>query len=176
LNADRPEVHLGLALLFAKQRKFAAAAAELKTALELDPTFVPAAVNLADLDRELGRDAEAETVLRQGLQRSPNDASLLHALGLAMVREKRKAQALDLLAKAARLDPGSARYAYVYAIALNDSGQTKAAIETLERSIKLHPYDRDSLAALAAFMEQVGDSIGAQTYRQRLDQLTAPNQ
>ena len=40
-----------------------------------------------------------------------------------MVRQKRNAQALDLLAAAARNEPGNARYAYVYAVALNDAGK-----------------------------------------------------
>src|SRR5208282_3709515 len=116
-----------------------------------------------------------EAVLRKGLQRSPNDASLLHAFGLLMVRQKHRAQALDLLAAAARIDPGNARYAYVYAVALNDDGQRNAAIETLERSVKVHPYDRDSLAALASLFEQGGDPANARIYVQRLDALEPAN-
>jgi tetratricopeptide (TPR) repeat protein len=87
------------------------------------------------------------------------------------VREKRNAQALDLLGAAARGDPDNARYAYVYAIALNDAGKTTAAIETLESSIKAHPYDRDSLAALVNFLEQSGDPAKALTYATRLEEL-----
>jgi predicted Zn-dependent protease len=92
-----------------------------------------------------------------------------------MVRQKRSVQALDLLGAAARGDPGNARYAYVYAIALNDAGKTSAAIETLESSIKAHPYDRDSLAAVANFLEQSGDPAKALTYANRLDGLEPGN-
>jgi tetratricopeptide (TPR) repeat protein/ssDNA-binding Zn-finger/Zn-ribbon topoisomerase 1 len=175
LNADRPEAHLNLGLLYARENHFDQAEAELKTALSLDPSFTPAAVNLADLYREQSRDKEGERILKDAISRSPNDASLEHALGLLMVRQKRSAEGLGFLAAAARIDPGNARYVYVYAVALNDAGQTRAAIETLERSIKAHPYDRDSLAALVNFLEQSGEPAKALSYAQRLDELEPGN-
>jgi tetratricopeptide (TPR) repeat protein len=54
LNADRPEAHLSLGALFARQGKLDRAEAELKSALALDSSFSPAAVNLADLYGALG--------------------------------------------------------------------------------------------------------------------------
>ena len=92
-----------------------------------------------------------------------------------MVRQKRNAQALDLLGAAARGDPGNARYAYVYAVALNDAGKTNAAIETLDISLKAHPYDADSIAAMVNFLEQSGDPAKALTYANRLDDLEPGN-
>ncbi len=175
LNADRPEAHLNLGLLFLRERKIDRAEAELKTALSLDPSFGPAAVNLADLYREVGRDGEGEVVLRSVLERSPNDASVLHALGLLMVRLKQGEKALPLFAAAARIDPANARYAYVYAVALDDTGQAGTAIETLERSVKLHPYDRDSLAALVGLYDKAGKYAEAHNYAERLNELEPGN-
>jgi predicted CXXCH cytochrome family protein len=171
LNSDRPEAHLNLGLLYARQNHFDKAEQELKTALSLDPSFAPGAVNLADLYRAQNRDDEGERVLKDAISRSPDDASLEHALGLLMVRQKRSAQALDLLGAAVRGAPDNVRYAYVYAVALNDAGKTPAAIEMLESSIKAHPYDRDSLAALVNFLEESGDPVKALTYAQRLGEL-----
>ena len=175
LNADRPEAHMNLGLLYARQGHFDKAEAELKTALSLDPSFAPASVNLADLYRGQNRDEEGERVLTDAINRSPNNASLEHALGLLMVRQKRNTPALDMLAAAARNEPSSARYSYVYAVALNDAGQTKAAIETLEASLKTHSYDRDSLAALVNFLEQSGDRPKALIYARRLEALEPEN-
>jgi tetratricopeptide (TPR) repeat protein/ssDNA-binding Zn-finger/Zn-ribbon topoisomerase 1 len=175
LNADRPEAHLNLGLMYARQNYFDKAEKELKTALSLDPSFAPAAVNLADVYRAQNRDEEGKSVLKDALGRSPDDASLEHALGLLMVRQKRSAQALDLLAAAARNDPGNARYVYVYAVALNRAGKNSTAIETLESSIKAHPYDRDSLAALVSFLQQAGDNDKALTYAERLEELEPDN-
>ena len=88
-----------------------------------------------------------------------------------MVRQKRTTQAVNLLAAASRIDPGNARYAYVYAIALNDPGQASAAIATLERSLDVNPYDRDSLAALVTLLEQHGETAKALSYAQRLSEI-----
>ena len=83
LNADRPEAHLDLALLFARTNRPAKAEAELKLALSLDPSFVPAAVNLADLYRQLGRDADGERVLRQAIARRARRRIAAACLGTA---------------------------------------------------------------------------------------------
>lgn len=173
LNADRPEAHLNLGSLYAKQKRSDLAENELKTALSLDRSFVPAAVNLADLYRAQNRDDEGERVLTQALKLSPDDASLDHVLGLLMVRQKHTAQALELLGAAARNAPGNARYAYVYAIALNESGKTANAIKVLKGSLKEHPYHRDSLEAIAAFLKQSGERNEALPYIQRLRELGA---
>ena len=175
LNADRPEAHLNLGLLRAKQNQFDLAEAEFKLALSLDPAFVPATVDLADLYRSLNRDQAGGRVLDDAIVQAPNDASQRYALGLLLVREKHNDKALDSLATAAHLDPGNARYAYVYAIALHDGGQANPAITTLEASIKSHSYDRDSLTALVSFLKESGDSARELTYAKRLLELEPDN-
>ena len=45
----------------------AKADSEYRTALRLDPSFVPAMVNLADLDRARGMDAQGAELLRKAL-------------------------------------------------------------------------------------------------------------
>lgn len=171
LNGDRPEAHSNLALLFAKEKRFSEARTELNSALSLDPSFTPAVVDLADLDQTLGREVEGERILRAAIARSPNDASLQHALGLSLVRQGRRQEALNYLAAAARLDPSDARFVYVYAVALNDAGQTGQALATLEADLKEHPYDRDVLAALTDFYRTAGDLRKATIYAKRLAAL-----
>src|SRR5208282_2203730 len=56
--AERPESHVNLALLYAQTGRPADAESELQTALRLDPKYVPALVNLADLYRTQNRDRE----------------------------------------------------------------------------------------------------------------------
>ncbi|HKB16781.1 MAG TPA: multiheme c-type cytochrome, partial [Planctomycetota bacterium] len=79
-NADRPESHGNLGLLHASRGRFEDAAAENRNALSIDPTYFPAAVNLADLRRLGGDDAGAERTLRDALVRSPEAAALHHSL------------------------------------------------------------------------------------------------
>jgi len=161
LNGDRPEAHLSLAALDAKQGVADRAEVELKRALSIDPAFAPAAVNLADLYRPQGRDAAAESILRAALARSSQAPSLWHALGLVLVREHRLPEAIAALGAAARLGPDDPRYGYVYAVALHDAGRPRDALRELSRVLGRHPYDRDSLAAGVAFHRAAGDRRSA---------------
>jgi Flp pilus assembly protein TadD len=117
-NADRPEHRTNLGGFLADRREMVAAEHEYRAALQLDTRFVPAWANLADLMRLQGREAEAETILRQGLELSPQDATLHHALGLSLVRQQRGPEALRELRRATDLDPRNERFAYVYEVAL----------------------------------------------------------
>lgn len=168
-NADRPEGRSSLAALSAARGDAERAIAEYRNAIALDPAYVQAYANLADLYRARGVDSEAETVLRAGIVKVPDAAALHHALGLVFVRQKRSGEALGELAAAARLEPASARYAYVYAVALNDAGQPKQALQVLDAALARHPYDREVLAALAHF--RAGDREAARNYVRQLREL-----
>jgi Flp pilus assembly protein TadD len=170
-NADRPEAHLNLGLFFTERRDPAPSEAEYRAALALQPDFIPAMVNLADLYRTYGREADAELVLTSGLQSAPGNADLLHALGLLRIRQKRVADALPLLKQAARADPNNPRYAYVYGIALHDSGAAKQGIAVLEQALTRFPNDPDLLSALAAYARDAGDSQRAEHYSKRLSDV-----
>lgn len=123
LNADRPDARTALGNFLARQGEAAAAEAEYRAAIRLDPSFSAAPVNLSDLYRQLGRDEDGERVLRDALSVSGQDASLHYALGLTLVREKRLDSALEELRRAATLDPGQSRYAYVYSVGLHSAGR-----------------------------------------------------
>ena len=131
--AERPEAHLNLGLLDVRRQQPDAAEAEYRTALRLDPRFVPAMVNLADLDRARGQDSGAD-LLRQAMAIEPDNADIRQALGLLLVRRHDYADALPLLRQASELAPDNARYAYVYAIALNSAGQSQQAIALLKKA------------------------------------------
>ena len=120
----------------ARRRK---AEEEIKAAIALDPRFVPAYVNLADLYRAQGRDAEGERILRDGLKSAPNSAMLHHALGLALVRMKRTDDALGELERATMLEPANARFAYVYAVALHSWARSKRRSRGLRKRISRIP-------------------------------------
>jgi tetratricopeptide (TPR) repeat protein len=175
LNADRPEARATLGGFYARQGQASEAEAEYKAALRLSPAFGPAAANLADLYRQLGRDADAESVLRQAIQTSPKDAGLHHALGLTLVRLKRQDEALAELARAAELEPDRARYAYVYAVALDASGRRGDAIQALKDNLARHPGDRDTLSALVSFNRDAGDVTAALTYAEQLAKIEPNN-
>ncbi|MDQ5908470.1 MAG: hypothetical protein QG599_561, partial [Pseudomonadota bacterium] len=172
-NADRPEAHLNIGLLYVDLGRFEQAEAAYRTALTLQPGFTQAVVNLADLYRVQGRDAEGEKILRQALDSDPHHAPAQHALGLLLIRQKRLPEAMAALAEAYRLGSDNPRYGYVYAATLNSVGQTVQAIQTLEKVLAKHPQDRDTLMALAGFQRAVGNLDAALDYARRLAALDA---
>jgi predicted CXXCH cytochrome family protein len=175
LNADRPEGRAMLATFDAKRGLLADAEAEYKAALALNPQYTPAATNLADLYRRLNRDHDSEQVLRAAIATSAQDASLHHALGLALVRQKRYDEALGELRKAVEGDPGQPRFAFVYAVALHSVGRAGEALTVLKDGLVHHPDDQDMLMATVRFSRDAGDFATALEYAEHLARITAPD-
>jgi predicted CXXCH cytochrome family protein len=171
-NADRVESRVNLGSFYANRGDAVRAEDEFRAAIELDPQYVPAYVNLADLYRARGRDADGERSLRSGLDKAPGNASLHHALGLALVRLQHLNEALDELRRAVELEPDDARFAYVYGVALHSTGDVNASIDCLTTALAAHPDDRDILQALVSFHAERGDAEEAREYRKRLQGLS----
>ena len=160
-NADRPEARAALGNFYARLGRPNEAEAQLRSALALDPDFVPAYVNLADLIRMLGRETDAERTLRDGLLVAPESAALHHALGLSLIRQGDSNAALIELQRATSIDPSDPRYAYVYGVGLNSSGDPEGAIQVSEQALAQHPNDRDLLSALVFFQRDAGNLSAA---------------
>jgi Flp pilus assembly protein TadD len=168
IDTDRPEAHLNLGLLETRLRHPSEAEKQYRTALRLDQNFTPALVNLADLDRMRGLDQEGVELLRKAMAIDPDNADIRHSLGLALVRQHNYADAISELRHASELAPDNARYAYVYAVALNSIGATASAMELLENTHKRHPTDRDTLLALVSISRDTGDFATALSHGREL--------
>jgi Flp pilus assembly protein TadD len=166
-NADRPEARSTLGGFYARRGRNSEAEAEYKAALKLSPQFTGAAVNLADLYRQTGRENEGETVLRSAINIVPGDGGLHHALGLSLVRLKRLDEALVELRRAADLDRNSARYAYIYGVALHSAGHQHEAIAYLKDSLPAHRENRDIVMAIISFSREAGDAATALRYAEQ---------
>ncbi len=173
LNADRPEARATLGNFYLRRGQLADAEIEYQAGLKLSPRYAPAAINLADLYRQSGRDGDAERVLRTAIA-ATQDAGLHHTLGLTLTRQKRPNDALSEFLIATELEPDRPRYAYVYAVALHTSGRVDEAIGILKENLARHPDDRDTLLALATFNRDSGDFVSALQYAEQLARA-APN-
>ncbi|MEY2918930.1 MAG: hypothetical protein RL261_235 [Pseudomonadota bacterium] len=167
-NADRPESRVALGGFDAALGQTDAAQAQFAAAIRLDPEFIPAYVNAADVLRAQGRDQEAADMLLQGLQHAPMSATLHHALGLALVRLRQPEQALASLRRAVELDPDTARYTYVFAVALHSTGQADESVRQLQAAIRRWPYDREMLMALTSFQLESGKRQDARVTARKL--------
>jgi tetratricopeptide (TPR) repeat protein len=171
LNADRPESGFNLGNLSLEGGNPSQAERYYRLSLKRDDTFTPTYLNLSELYRNEGMTGEARALLQQGLERNPDDASLHHAMGLALVREGRSTEAVAELKTAAELAPEAVRYAYVYGIALNSTGQTAAAVAALETAAARHPNDRSLLFALATIERDRGEREAAIRWARELLRL-----
>jgi tetratricopeptide (TPR) repeat protein len=167
-NDDRPESRTNLGTYFAARGRVAAAETEMRAALALDPTFVPAYVNLADIYRAEQREPDVRRVLAEGLTAVPDDASLHYALGLALVRAQRTAEGVMHIERAAVRAPDNARFVYTYAVSLYSTGKAREAIAVLEKALQRRPNDRDVLVALVTFNRDQGASEQALRYAERM--------
>ena len=170
--AERPEAQLNLGNLYAARGKLSSAVASYRAATELNPAFTPAYVNHADLLRSMGEEAKVEALLRLALEKVPNSSDIYHALGLSLVRQNRNTEALEALEHAARLSLDNARYIYVYAVALNSSGDNDKAILVLQGAHHRFPANTNILSALVAFHRDAGNYEAAGIYTKKLQGLS----
>lgn len=121
INADHPSARINLGYFYFTMRNFNEAEQQYNKAIELEPLFSPAYINLADLYRETKRDSLGKEILLKGLKLMPIDASLNFSLALLEIRNGNKTEGIKLLRKAVANDPGNSYYRYVYGIALKDN-------------------------------------------------------
>ena len=157
LTASQADSLLSLAAFEARTGNRDAARPAFERALFVEPGWSVARTNFADFLREEGDDEGGEKILREGLERAPDDATLHHALGLLLVRTGREVEALESLRLAAELDAGNPRFSYVLGVALNSMGRPDDAATTLARAFEQHPGSFDVAWALATISRDRGD-------------------
>ena len=167
-HLDMPSVQLQLANFWLDRGNTKNAENALREALVLNDQLEPAIVNLVDLLRRDGRDEEASLLLDESLRRIPESGSLWFSQGLHFIRLGETAQGLASLKEAASLEGEGSRHRYVYAIALNDTGDKAAAMKTLESVNASHPGQPDILNGLLAFSRDAGDRTRYERYRAQL--------
>jgi predicted CXXCH cytochrome family protein len=166
--ADTAAAHFNLAVLRADLGDLERAEESYRTAIEMDPEFLPARFNLATFYNGIRRNAEAEQVLRDALARFPDEGELHYSLGLLLSEEQRLPEAADELARAADLLPGRARVRYNFALALQ---HLERRVEAEAALLAAHEIDRGDPAivhAVAIFYVQQGAWARARPYAEKL--------
>jgi tetratricopeptide (TPR) repeat protein len=172
VNAERPEAHANLGVLHTRMQKIDLAQREFEQAIAIDPSFIPAYINLADLYRTRGLDGQGKHYLETAIEKRPDAGSAHHALGLLYVRQNKLPEALSSLKMAMELEPQNTRYKYVYAVALDSTGQSEQSLEVLKHAHEQRPADRDVLYALISFHQKAGDLANAKHYANILIQVS----
>lgn len=170
--AERPEAQANLGSLYGAQGEMEKAVSAFNTAIELNPVYVPAYINLADLYRSRGDEAKTDSVLRKALKTISKSSAVYHALGLSLVRQMRLDEALEALHQAAVLAPENSRYVYIYAVALNSTGDQVQAIAALQEAHLTHPNNVDILSALVTFNRDLDHQDAARHYAEKLRSIS----
>lgn len=151
-NLDFPETLTNRAVAQFTMGEFTAAEASLERALEIQPTWVPALLNLADLYRATQRDEQAGALLEQAQEIVPAAADPIYSYALWLTRSQRSSEALAYFEQAVALEPSNIRNTYAYAIALNDQKQATRAIDLLIVLTARFPDDQAVLTALVTML------------------------
>ena len=139
-------------------------------ALFIEPYYIPALINLADLYRSSGHEAKTQPLLEKALSFAPDSGAVQHSYGLYLIRTKDYKSALRHLKLASEQADAQPRYVYVYAVALESQGQIQEAIKTLRAANTLWPNQYELLMTLVIYLEKTGDITALYPY---LSALTA---
>lgn len=153
ISADMPGVQINLGIFYMARGNEEKSEQAYLHALKIAPRYVPTFINLADLYRAQQREEESQQLLRRAIEIEPEMAPAHHALGLLYVRSGDMAGAMTHLEKAAALDVLSPRYAYVYSVALQNTGNLDEAVAVLQQALELHPGNRQLQETLNYFLK-----------------------
>jgi tetratricopeptide (TPR) repeat protein len=148
------------------------AAQQCRRALEIDPTFAGAHLELARvLVAQHSPDAGPE--LTAAIRENPGDPESLYDLGVALLREGRAADAANYLERARRLDPNFwGSYFHLGKIKLQ-AHQPAQAVPLLQRAVDLNPTDFSLFYELARALAATGRSEEAARALERVRELMA---
>ena len=107
---------------------------------------------------QAGRYPEAEAAFRAILQKNPRQAHALHALGvIAMQSPQRLDEAVELLRRANKAEPGSFAILYNLGSALRRAGHLVDGLTAFRRAVSLNMRSAEAHLGLANTLRDMGD-------------------
>ena len=171
ISADSPATQLSIASLETHLGNNSLAEQAYNKALLIEPNFVPALINLADFYRSTNNEAKVEPLLERALIVAPESGAAQHSYGLSLVRKQRYKEALPYLKAAVDASDALSRYAYVYAVALDNDNSTINSINVLIDADKRWPNQYDVLMTLVLYLEKTGMSSSIPPFIAKLQNL-----
>lgn len=169
LNQDSASGQLRLAHYYQYTGSINGAETAYIRALKIEPYNIMAKLNQADFYRQQGSQKKSLQLLQATAIEHPKEPSVLHVLGLALVRTGEYTKALEQLQKAATLAPDNFRYGYVYTVALHNTGDYLAALTESNKLLKAQPNHQEVLSlALDASLKTENLSSGLKFTKQLL--------
>jgi predicted CXXCH cytochrome family protein len=162
-NADTAAAHVNLAQIYARQGRLEDAERAYRTAMKVQPSFIPARTSLAAIYNYQRRNDEAEKLLREAAEIYPQGADIHYNLALLLAEsEGRLAEAAEAAGKAVALAPRHARMRYNYGLMLERLSRYDEAEEQLREARRLDSRSTETLYALVILLR------GRQKWREAL--------
>jgi tetratricopeptide (TPR) repeat protein len=169
------EAHVLLGIAYrglGTQEMLAEAIAELRQAIDLDSTLMPARFYLAHLYLDLGRPTRAKEELLAALEKTPGNPQFLASLGEAERQLNNPQKAVELTRQALQIDPSLLEGRYYLGLALVDLGHRAEAIKELEQVVSANVGRPEAFVALGTVYNQAGrfdDAIRVLSQGSKLD-------
>ena len=117
-----------------------------------------------------GQLEEAENIVRELLKGHPDDAEVLHLLGLIFSKRGDYNHALKNIRKALKLDPNDADVYFDLGNVLHDKGQIAKALTNYRKAVKLHPKFLEAYNNMGiAYQDNLQLEKAIQSYKKALD-------
>jgi tetratricopeptide (TPR) repeat protein len=120
-------------------QEFTDAEADYLKILDRDQNNGIALANLATIELQENKLAEAEKHITAAIAQNPEDAYNLSTLGYLKFRKEKYDDALNVLSHAAQVDPNNPEIQNYLGVTLSHKGQRKDAETALRRAIQLNP-------------------------------------
>lgn len=118
---------------------FEKAEADYRQILQRDPNNALALANLAAIELQENKLADAETHITAALAQTPDDAYTLSTFGFLKFRQQKFDDALDALSRAAKLDPGNPQIQNYLGVTLSHKGLRVQAETALRKALEIDP-------------------------------------
>jgi tetratricopeptide (TPR) repeat protein len=136
----------------------------LKARLAEQPTDVPSIRMLAELAGRLGRNADAEALLRRALELAPGFAAARYNLAIVLHRQRRSSEAMAELERLIEADPDNPGYRNLMGAVQGGMGRYEAALGEFADALRQRPDNATIWMSYGHTLKTLGrrdDSIAA---------------
>jgi tetratricopeptide (TPR) repeat protein len=154
---DNATMHFNFAVALARQKMLRESIPPLHRALELDPEYGDAWMQLAEVYIGLGEFRRAEGAYRRALAFSPPSAQLFSRFAELQYELGNPAEAASWATAATEQDPSYAGPGLLLGRILYESGELAEALKYFEREAALQPGNPRVFAFLSALYMETGD-------------------
>ncbi len=175
-QAERGFSHTNLGNLAQELGMIKNAENHYRDAIDVEPVFIPAYVNLADIYRIRGNEAKVQETLKQALAVNREASAAHYALAMSLVRQGKKDQAIAHMQNAVTYGSTNASFIYTYALLLQDRQRYNDALVQLRRAYELTPNNPDISYSLSQLYIGAKQYDKALLYAKKLAELVPGNE